>query len=398
MRKAVINNSRDSGVNCCCTGCALYALIAYMRASPARTALCLVFSACSFAGASPRPPFATEPIPKLMADSSLVCKGEVTSALAIKFAFQPQRFSGTATVHVDRCYKGIPPSNDISVLFDDTLPSAGGARQVVLRTGDYRLFFLKSEDGKFKPVDDFFSVLTISRLVAVVPQNLSDPIRLLELDLKAGLNESDQDRLLDSIRMLGNLKRLRSTAKLKQLANSSDPIVRTYVYEALLNLGDYSVLPSVGEFFATQPQAPRELFMPRDHLLSMQYRLASQISVIKDPQALPQLEHFLLSENLILRREALQAVRAINSPHSAPLFYKLLDDSDVDNRFSAMQGLLTLSGGGDIPWVPSWEEFRRQPDFYAATCREWWDNEGKQKLKFRKPLAMSAISSFMLWR
>jgi hypothetical protein len=112
----------------------------------------------------------------------------------------------------------------------------------------------------------------------------------------------------------------------------------------------------------------------------MQYRLAWQIMTIKEASALPQLEEFLLSDKLILRKNALDAVRAVNSPHSAPFFYKLLNDYDVDNRFGAMQGLLSLAGGGVIRWVPTWEEFRRQPDWYAAKCREWWDTEGKNKL------------------
>ncbi len=297
--------------------------------------------------------------------------------------FSLNDLAGTATVRVDSCYKGIRPPGDVLALFDDRLSSAGASgREVVLRTGDYRLFFLASQDGKYRPVDDFFAVLSISRLsAAVAPDGLSDPMRLLELDLEAGLDDSDQDRVLDSIRMLGNLRHLQSTAKLKRLAASPEALIRAYVYEALLRLGDYSVLPRVGGFFATQPRAPHELFLPRDDLLSMQYRLALQISMIRDPEVLPQLEGFLLSENLMLRREAIQAVRAINSPHSAPLFYELLDDSDVDNRFGAMQGLLALAGGGVIPWVPTWQEFRRQPDFYSAKCKEWWDGEGKQKLQ-----------------
>ena len=319
-----------------------------------------------------------------MADSSLVCKGEVTSAPNVKFVAVPQRFTGTAMVRLDRCFKGALPSSEVPVLFDNLLTAAGSARQVVLYPGDYRLFFLAPQEGKYKPIDDFFGVLPISRLLAnATVDRLTDPMLALELDLEAGLDDSDQDRLLDSIRMLGNMKNLHSTAPVKRLLDSPNDLVRSYVYEALLRLGDYSVLPMVAEFFATQPQAARELSMPRDHLLLMQYRLASQVMMIKDPKVLSQLEQFLLSDNLILRSDALQAVRRINSPHSAPLFYKLLDDSDVDNRFGAMQGLLTLTGGGDTAWVPSLDEFRQQPDFYAARCKDWWNVEGKRKLLTR---------------
>lgn len=321
-----------------------------------RTTVYLVITACSsaVAGAGPNP--GTEPIPQLMADSSLVCKGEVTSAPNVKFVAVPQRFTGTAMVRLDRCFKGALPSSEVPVLFDNLLTAAGSARQVVLYPGDYRLFFLAPQEGKYKPIDDFFGVLPISRLLAnATVDRLTDPMLALELDLEAGLDDSDQDRLLDSIRMLGNMKNLHSTAPVKRLLDSPNDLVRSYVYEALLRLGDYSVLPMV----------------------------ASQVMMIKDPKVLSQLEQFLLSDNLILRSDALQAVRRINSPHSAPLFYKLLDDSDVDNRFGAMQGLLTLTGGGDTAWVPSLDEFRQQPDFYAARCKDWWNVEGKRKLLTR---------------
>lgn len=299
--------------------------------------------------------------------------------LPLKSAPQPTRFGGTAIVRMDRCFKGALPSGGVPVLFDDVLSAVGGPA-VVLRTDDYRLFFLKSQDGKFKPAEDFFSVLTISRLTAVA-SSISDPMRLLELDLKAGLSDSDLNLVLDNIRMLGNMRHLQSTEELEALEHSPDPLVSAYVYEAMLRLGDYSVLSAVSKLFASQPEAPRELLMPRDRLLAMQYRLASQIATIKDASELPQLEQFLLSDKLILRQNALDAVRAINSPHSAPFFYKLLDDSDVDNRFGAMQGLLTLAGGSVVPWVPTWEEFRRDPDRYVAKCREWWDAEGGERAR-----------------
>src|SRR5664279_2207281 len=131
-----------------------------------RAAVYLVIAGCLGATASPRPPPGTEPIPQLMADSSLVCKGEVKSAPDIKFAPAPERFTGIATVHLDHCYKGAPPSSDVSVLFDDTLQAAGSSREVVLRPGDYRLFFLVSERSNYKPAGDFFAVLPISRLSA----------------------------------------------------------------------------------------------------------------------------------------------------------------------------------------------------------------------------------------
>jgi hypothetical protein len=335
--------------------------------------------ASTYALSYPGPIPGTEPIPELMAKATLVCKGLVTDATPITFADDPPKMTGIATVHVDRCFKGDPSSADIAVQFDSVLP-AGGGPAIVLRKGDYYLFFLQGKDGKYFPFDKFFGVLDVSRLRGPVVPGVTDPMRLLEIDLKAGLKDANGDRVLDSIRMLGNLRHLQSTRELKELLHSQYGLIRVYADEALLHVGDYSVLNAVREFLATKPEAPGSIYM-----WAIQIRLASQIGDIKDPKLLPQLEQFLLSPNRFTRAQALQAVRAINSPHSAPFFYRLLDDTDVDNRFGAMQGLLSISGGGSISWVPSWDEFDRSPDVYVAKCKEWWDTEGKYKAFYQTP-------------
>src|SRR2546429_3107632 len=62
---------------------------------------------CSHALAYPGPPRGTENIPKLMADSALVCKGEVVEAAEVTVVSDPRppHRTATAIVHVDRCFK-----------------------------------------------------------------------------------------------------------------------------------------------------------------------------------------------------------------------------------------------------------------------------------------------------
>jgi HEAT repeat protein len=141
------------------------------------------------------------------------------------------------------------------------------------------------------------------------------------------------------------------------------------------------VLPAVSEFFKSQPEPPHELLLPRDRLFEMQDELANEIGAIRDPGTLEFLEHFAVAGKAFnLRMNALQALRAISSPHSAETFLKALSDSNADNGFSAMQGLLSLAGGGTTDWVPTWKQFNEAPQFYAAKCREWWQTEGQQRV------------------
>ena len=256
----------------------------------ARLLLCVPMAvlASSLAFAYPRAPVGTEDIPKLMADSALVCKGDVVEAPEVIVSSDPRppHRTATAVVHVDRCFKGPPGSQVVLVLFDNILPPGGGP-YVVLRKGDYRLFFLKPDGTKYALVDDWFGQLSISRQLGAAPPDDADPMTRLELDLKAGLSDRDRDRVLDSIRMLGNMRHLQSKAELISLLGSPDALVQTYVFEAMLRLHDYSVLPAVEQWLAAQPQLPPYLIMPRDALFEMQGRLAGQISMIRDPATLP---------------------------------------------------------------------------------------------------------------
>jgi hypothetical protein len=285
-----------------------------MRAVPL---FCLPIAAilCSQALAYPRPDVGTENIPKLMADSSLVCKGEVTEAPELTFSADPDppRLTATAVVHVDRCFKGEAPANEtLLVLFDSVLPPHGGP-YVVLQKGDYRLFFLKPENDKYVLVDVWFGNLPISRRLADLPVGNAGSMQQLESDLKAGLRDSDSERVLDSIRMLGNMRHLQSTVELESLLGSPDPLIRTSVYEAMLRLRDYSVLPAVARWLEAQPPAPPSITLPGDALFEMQYRLGRQLSQIRDPAALPVLLRLSQLPDPILRREALDSVRAIRS-------------------------------------------------------------------------------------
>jgi HEAT repeat protein len=346
----------------------------------------VVLLACLGSGAFayPLPLSGTEDIPRLIAASALVCKGDVVEAptpIFVPSSAGMTRLTATANVRPDRCFKGAPQGSSIPVLFDGFV--SGVDPSFVLRKGDYLLFFLKPQNGAFAVVDKWFGALPVSRELGPAPEG-ADGMYLLELDLKAGLRDSNPERVLDSIRMLGNMKHLRSTAELTQLLDAPDLLVRTYVWQALLRLTDYSVLPAVSKFFDTQPEAPHELFLPRDRLFKMQYELTREIEAIRDPNTLHFLERFAVSGKAYsMRMGALDALRAIGSLQSAATFLKALDDPNPDNAFSAMQGLLSLAGGGAIDWVPTWKRFDEAPQFYAAKCREWWQAEGQSKAASR---------------
>jgi HEAT repeat protein len=120
--------------------------------------------------------------------------------------------------------------------------------------------------------------------------------------------------VLDSIRMLGNIHHLQSEAELIPLLDSQDMLVRTYVYEALLRLQNYSVLPAAEDWLLAQPAPPDAVLLPLEgSLLRMQYRLVCEIAAVRDPAYAPAMERLLDLPRKDMREEIVQGLRAIAS-------------------------------------------------------------------------------------
>jgi hypothetical protein len=211
----------------------------------------------------------------------------------------------------------------------------------------------------------------------------SDPLLSLEDDFKAGLNDPDPEMVLKSICWLGSLRHLRSTVELKSLIKTSDPIERVYLWETLLKVGDLSVVQDVADYLDRNPPVSHEFFMPRDRLIYLTDRVFRAFCGLRDRMAIPYLDRFTESPDSRIRYSAIQALRAIGSFGSAPVFLRALDDHHEMIDFIAMQSLIELAGGGALYWVPTIWEFPKRPDVYAAKCREWWGAEGEAKARAR---------------
>ena len=332
-----------------------------------------------------------ENIPRLMAESTLVCKGQIIDAPPVRFSVDApaSQLTATALVLTDRCFKGQPPDGGIvPVVFDNVLPGggwSGGTPPMVLRQGDYRLFFLNPKGEEYVLVHGWFGQLPVSRNLGSDPPEDANPMHALEADLKAGLSDRDRDLMLNNICMLGEMRRLQSEAELVALLDSPDILVRTTVWEAMLRLHDYSVLPAVEQWLIAQSPPPFSITLPRQALIAMECRLVRQVSLIKDPRTLPLLIPLLRLPRSWERQSILSAIAAMNSPKSAPYVLNMLDDPNDDVAYLAMQTLIGLAGGvelargGAIDWVPTYEQFRDDRAGYASICREWWRHTHPQQ-------------------
>lgn len=326
------------------------------------------------------------PIPELVSKSSFVCKGEVTWSPEVRSIAGPlPRKTGVTEVRIDRCFKG-KVETPIRVASDEYRPSGGWAGAAHIFTpekGEYLLLFLRKKDPQlYELVDSDRGALPVSKQTNTTAES-GDTLSDLENDLKAGLNDSDAEMVLKSICWLGHLRHLQSTKDLRSLLHDADPIERTYLWEALLRVGDLSVIRDVADYLEQHPPVRRPLFLPRDRLLHMNGRVFTAFCDLRDAAVIPYLEGFTNSPDAHVRARALESLRAIGSLASAPTFLRALDDHHEDIDFIAMQSLIALAGGGAIEWVPRFEDFSAAPDFYAAECLEWWRTEGEAKARAR---------------
>lgn len=347
----------------------------------------LLASALAEGGLYPRLSEESVHIGDLLPKSSMVCKGEVTSAPPVKTITGPlPRSTGTATIRVDRCFKG-QSAGQIRVASDEYRPAAGwgaGGHIFTPEVGEYLLLFLKTkENNTYELADAYSGALPVSRNMSTVPKT-GDPYLDLEHDLEAGLNDPDPEMVLRSVCWLGTMAHLESNAPLHALlAKRGDSIQRAYIWETLLNVRDLSVVADVAKALNDNPPVKHDFFLPADRFPYMQLRLYMAFCRLRDPKAIPYLESFARSPNARMRVEAIQSLRAIGSLDSAPVFLKALDDNEEDIGFIAMQSLFELAGQGPDDFGPAYVDSGAKPEVHPARIRQWWEEEGEAEAKAR---------------
>jgi hypothetical protein len=327
-------------------------------------------------------------LPGLLEESEVVCKGEVVDASPPKSVVgNIPRGTGVAVIQTDRCFKGSAPS-EVRVATDEYVPSAGfgaGMPLFVPKVGEYGLFFFKSAGTIYKPVDGPAFIRT-SRLVAA-NDPVAGPIERLEADFIEGLHDPDEELRLLTICWMGRLHRAspRATAKLREMLPSSDELQRLYIWEALLAVHDYSILPEAAAAVLRETAFPsaRSFSMPQDRMAFMRYRVYDVICRTQDRVTIPYMRRLSASPDPRRRDDAVQSLRAQRDLASAPIFLRALGDQEGDNGFVAMQSLFDLAGQGpESEQIPGPEDFR-SGTWAAEKIRQWWISTGEARAKLQ---------------
>src|ERR1019366_986304 len=348
--------------------------------------LFLLCAATAYAGLFPDHVESYDHIATLLDKSTVVCKGEVLQAPAPKYiSNELLRGTGISVIRVDRCFKGSAPTQ-VQIATDEYLPAAGfggGGTLLVPKPGEYGLFFLASQGPIFKPIDRT-PFIRASRLMTA-DDVAGNPRSRLEADLLAGLNDLDAELQLQTIRSLGTLEVLSpgAIARLKGMLPAADALKRLYLWEALITVHDYSVLPQAADEVLDIAPRSREFSLPRDRIPFLQFRVYEAIGLIHDPGVVPYMRKLSEATDPRSRYDALQSLRGQHDQCSAQIFLKALGDQGQggDTAFVAMHSLYELAETG-----PGWDVIPGPQDFLAngvaaAEVRSWWETVGETLAK-----------------
>jgi hypothetical protein len=96
------------------------------------------------------------------------------------------------------------------------------------------------------------------------------------------------------------------------------------------------------------------------------------------PEAVPLLIQMLSVKDKKVREGAAFALRFTPSPNTVAALAGLLDDPDVEIRFSAVNGLHRQTKI-HREWFPGIDEFKKDPSTWTSKWKGWWEQEGKAK-------------------
>jgi hypothetical protein len=312
--------------------------------------LVVVVSAMSQAGIAPAP--GTQRVKPVFDASDLVCNCYVR-------ALDPNRVnadSETAVVEVRDVYKGERvPGSAITVTHEK------GA----LWRGETAILFLRSASESYRETDSF---LGATPFLELRPVNADRGLEKLELALADVLDKPDRSDNLNAMRLLQGLDQLnpRTMASVTRLSSSTDHEVAFGAIAVALRTRSASSVGLLRDYLKT--------YHGDDALIPLM-SIGEELGQINDVSALPAINQLTTSSLVGIRRGAMQALRGIKDPRSAPILIQRLNDSDVYVRYLAVATLAeTFSLYGD--YAPNMQAFEQTPTVYVDRWKVWWSQQG----------------------
>jgi hypothetical protein len=288
---------------------------------------------------------------------------------------RPVNTKFVAKFQVDRIYRGkLEGEAVVHFSYGGGFGFFNGHDCIDFRPEQSWLVFAVEKNGLLELFDDCTGALGISSRLGV-KVGPSDWLAQMEADFIAGLEDSDVESRIFSIQRLGGLKLASSRPALHEVIERRKGIEAGWAIYATLRTGDVTVLPMVNGLLASGDKK-----MP-------ERAIAYELRNVKDPSAVPDLLEIVeKTPSDYARFEALLAlVDNIKDPRVAPVLGPNLSSGDSQIRYVALSGLNTIANAEACSTTRHANEndetaFERE----TASCKAWWEREGKYRSWSRK--------------
>lgn len=338
-----------------------------------RTCL-FILVVCAVAHSDMIPTPGTQAVDPVFNAADLVCSGVVVS---VDFSDERRSLVGDhshlrrrakAQVRIGDVYKGAQQQNDTIYLeYDDEVPVARSTPSVW--KGETAVLFLRSiAPSTYLFEDQFMGVIPFK---SVPEQAANSGIGKLQRALTDVALHGEGDDQVRAAQLLQGFQELSSATfeAMKFLAGSPDPAVALSGLAVLLKSRSPKAVKLLADYLGVQQ---------KDHSVSEPVALISiggELATLQDRGDLPALESLTASGYIVVRVGAMEALRRMKDPSSAPTLVRKLDDPDSNVRYLAGIALAeTFGKTGDF--TPSMYLYDKSPDFYIALWKQWARESG----------------------
>ena len=338
-----------------------------------RAAACLLFlttsSAITLAEIVPTP--GTLRVEPVFESSDLVCNCSVQSLTiqdrAIEIMGRPAiHRKVAANVAINDVFKGpsgLSPS--FRVRYDEEIQMGLKVRgsRLGLSEGETALLFLReSQPGYFEFADPFLGATPFHAL----SQTAGEPgLVKLQHALAATLKSPERKDRARALLLLQQFDSLdaNALAAVAPFSNSDDPeiafpalgaLLKTRTQEGVERLRTYLDAHSSGD----QPMAA--------------ISVGTELGEVSDSKCRKTLEELTTSRFVAIKYGAMDALRRMGDPESAPTLVARLDDPDQSVSYVALITLAEIFRKFDGDYAPSMYLFAKKPDYYTQLWKQWW--------------------------
>jgi hypothetical protein len=314
----------------------------------------------------------TQAVGPVFEKSDLVCSGTVRSIKIVgesTIGRPPKtvrRQHVLAAVEVEDSYKSTESvGSSVSVEFDREIP-ATRADMPAIERGEAALLFLSATGRSTYSFSDPF--LGATRFEFLPPRLSGQGIQKLQDALAAHLQTASGSDRRSALELLGGFDTIApsTSSALSPLLLSPDAEVAASAFAVMLknkqSPDKNEILMLLKDRLASFPAEPEPAAL---------INIGSALSETSDTHLLRAMESLSASRFAVIRRGAMQSLRAMKDRDAASTLVKRLDDQDGYVRYLAV---ISLSEAFDKheDYGPSMYLFDKNPDFYVGLWKDWW--------------------------